>query len=99
MLTSRAEYRLLLRNDNADQRLSKIAHDVNLISDEYFKSIEAKYKSIEDKISELENTYLSSNSPLAKKHKITKGPSMTQVLSRPEVDYHDVSDFEYMYEV
>lgn len=99
MLTSRAEYRLLLRNDNADERLTNIAFENKMVSEEYKNKVEKKYKSISDEIERLSTTHLSSKSPLAIKLGITNGPSLLQVLNRPEVDIHDVSDFEYIYEV
>ena len=99
MLTSRSEYRLLLRNDNADERLSNIAHEINMISDEEYKLVVDKYKAIDAEIERLSSTHLSSNSELAKKYAITNGPSLLQVLNRPEVDIHEVSDFEFIFEL
>ncbi|VEU77153.1 tRNA uridine-5-carboxymethylaminomethyl(34) synthesis enzyme MnmG [Mycoplasmopsis columbina] len=96
MLTSRAEYRLLLRNDNADIRLAEYALKTRMINqDEYDKVIE-KYALIDKKIEELSNSYLSSKSELAQKYEIFNGQTLLKVLARPEVDPIDVlSDFPY----
>ena len=99
MLTSRAEYRLLLRNDNADERLHEVAYKNKLISAEENKTVVDKYKSIQQEIKRLSNVYLSSKDALAIKMGITNGPSLLQVLNRPETDIHDISDFKYIYEV
>lgn len=99
MLTSRAEYRLLLRNDNADERLSHFGHAIGLISDEQMDSVNQKYKMIRDEITRLKSLYLSSNSALAKKYKIANGICYWELLKRPEVKISDMSDFKYNFEV
>ncbi|WKX02642.1 tRNA uridine-5-carboxymethylaminomethyl(34) synthesis enzyme MnmG [Candidatus Mycoplasma mahonii] len=99
VLTSRAEYRLLLRNENADDRLSEIGYKVGLLDKSFYEGVIKKYRLINEKIEEFQKEHLSSKTPLAIKYNITNGPSLFQVVARPEVDYHDVSDFEYMYEV
>ena len=86
MLTSRAEYRLLLRNDNADIRMADYALYANMISNEEYSKIDQKYLSIKNKIKQLENTFLSSNDPLAKKYSVLNGSSFLKILARPDVD-------------
>ena len=61
MMTSRAEYRLLLRQDNADLRLMEIGHDVGLISDERYNKFLIKKKNIENEIERLKNTVVKPN--------------------------------------
>lgn len=100
MLTSRAEYRLLLRNDNADIRLANYALYANMISKQEYDIIQNKYKDIEIKINELSNKYLSSNDPIAKKYEILNGQSLLKVLSRPDVDYEEIiGNYKYKYEL
>lgn len=100
MLTSRAEYRLLLRNDNADLRMCEYARYANMISNEEYNNIKNKYLSIDAKIEELKNKYISSNDPLAKKYNILNGSSLLKVIARPDVDYRDfINDYEYKEEL
>ncbi|MGL5617745.1 MAG: tRNA uridine-5-carboxymethylaminomethyl(34) synthesis enzyme MnmG [Metamycoplasmataceae bacterium] len=96
MLTSRAEYRLLLRNDNADIRLAKYALETNMINWKRFEEIKEKYLIISNKIEELKKTHLSSSDPLAKKWNIMHGQSIYKILARPDIDINDfVNDFIY----
>ena len=77
MFTSRAEYRLLLRQDNADLRLSEIGHEVGLLPDPNYKKFRTKQEAIENEIKRLQSIYCASN-------------SLLKILSRPEVSYKDL---------
>ena len=96
MLTSRAEYRLLLRNDNADIRLAKYALETNMIEKSRYEEIINKYLTITNKIKELKNTFLSSTDSMAIKLNILNGQSLFKILSRPEIKANDfIKDFKY----
>lgn len=93
MMTSRAEYRLLLRQDNADLRLSKIGHDIGLISDERYEKLVEKEKSIAEEISRVKSLNIGANAAVQKfleeHHSIPlkKGVKLADLVRRPELNY------------
>jgi tRNA uridine 5-carboxymethylaminomethyl modification enzyme len=93
LLTSRAEYRLLLRQDNADMRLTPIGYELGLISGERYNKVEKKRNAISSELKRLSKTYLSPGEQLdAMLHKFHLPPqersiSLLEFLRRPEVTY------------
>jgi len=79
MFTSRAEYRLLLRQDNADLRLSPLAHEIGLLPERNFQKLEAKRTAIDAELVRLENSRVGPN-------------TLTQLLRRPEMTYDQLPD-------
>ena len=100
MMTSRAEYRLLLRQDNADLRLMEIGHDVGLISDERYNKFLIKKQNIENEIKRLKNTVVKPNeivNNFLKSHGTTKlstGSKLSELLKRTEIRYKDLSEID-----
>ncbi|GMQ58601.1 tRNA uridine-5-carboxymethylaminomethyl(34) synthesis enzyme MnmG [Vallitalea sediminicola] len=93
MMTSRAEYRLLLRQDNADIRLSSIGHKVGLISDERYNGVIEKEKKINEEINRLKITTVGANkdvNSLLEKYNsstLRSGVTLAELLRRPELNY------------
>ena len=100
MMTSRAEYRLLLRQDNADLRLCDIGHRVGLISDERYNKFLIKKQNIEKEIERLKNTIIKPtkevNDFLLKFNTspLTTGIKLADLLKRPELDYAKLAEID-----
>lgn len=97
MMTSRAEYRLLLRQDNADLRLTEIGHEVGLISDDRYDKFLINKKAIEDEVERLRNVVVKpteiNNNHLESigTTRITTGFKMADLLKRPQVTYENLA--------
>lgn len=98
MMTSRAEYRLLLRQDNADLRLTPIGREIGLVSEERYKRFLEKKEMIEKEIERLKKTYLPPSekvqSYLENRNStaIKSGIQVTELLRRPEISYESLSE-------
>ena len=93
MMTSRAEYRLLLRQDNADQRLTKIGHEIGLISDERYEKLLNKERIISEEIERLSHVNVGTSEEVTKllescgSTPLTSGASLVELIKRPELTY------------
>ncbi len=81
MMTSRTEYRLLQRQDNADKRLAHIGHEIGLVSDEVYEAVKEKYAAVEKEISRLERTSC-------------PGGHLADLLRRPENTYESIASLD-----
>ena len=99
LLTSRSEYRLLLRNDNADLRLSKYGKQIGLLSDEQYNKFIEKEQNIEELINYLKSTYLTPKKEINEYLESINTPilkdriSLYDILKRPEVNFEDIKEF------
>ena len=100
MMTSRAEYRLLLRQDNADLRLTEIGHKIGLISEERYEHLIEKRKMIQKEIDRLMNTTVGASEKVQsflKKNDSTplqSGSTLAELLKRPELSYDKLGDID-----
>lgn len=99
MLTSRAEYRLLIRHDNADERLREYGHQVGLVSDDVYQAYKAKMQRIWDEIERLQTIRFTPKHPINDvleqygSSRLTEGISAKELIQRPEMDYLKVLPF------
>ena len=100
MMTSRAEYRLLLRQDNADLRLSKIGHEIGLVSDEAFERLIWKENAIEEEIKRLEKSIVGAAPAVQeflREHGSTElksGSTLAELIKRPELSYQMLEELD-----
>ncbi len=100
MMTSRAEYRLLLRQDNADLRLSEIGHEIGLIDEERYQKVLRKKEEIASEIARLEKTVVGGTEQVQgflKAHGSTllkNGVSLAELLKRPELSYEALGEID-----
>lgn len=93
MFTSRAEYRLVLREDNADLRLREIGYKIGLVSDEDYRKVLAKKEAIEEELERLKRTKIFPNEAINKKLKewgtdpLSRPVSLEELLRRPQITY------------
>lgn len=100
MMTSRAEYRLLLRQDNADMRLTGIGHEIGLIDDERYEKLLEKERLIEEEVERMKKTTVGARAEvqeLLAKYESTplqSGTTLVELLKRPELSYEIIKDID-----
>lgn len=100
MMTSRSEYRLLLREDNADERLIPFGYKVGLVSEERYQTLQNKLKMIDDEIKRLNEVKISPSEKLSQlfvSHEtmpITESTSIARLLKRPQITYQELAEFD-----
>lgn len=100
MMTSRSEYRLLHRQDNADLRMSPIGHRIGLVSDERYQAVLQKYETVKTEIARLEKTHIAPTPALCamlEQRGTTppkSGVSLAALICRPQLDYACLAPFD-----
>lgn len=100
MMTSRAEYRLLLRQDNADLRLSGIGHEIGLIDDERYERVVRKERQIREEVERLNQLPVGANSQVQEclrkygSTELKSGATMAELIRRPELSYEAVKEID-----
>ena len=100
MMTSRSEYRLLHRQDNADERLCAIGREIGLVSEERLQAVREKYAAVERELKRLEQTHLSPSAELNALLQargtapVSTGASLADLIRRPQVSYADLAPLD-----
>ena len=100
MMTSRSEYRLLLRQDNADRRLTHIGYKLGLVSRERMQAVEEKYAAVDAEIRRLEHTGIPGSEALNQlltergSAAVTDGARLIDLLRRPQMTYDELMTFD-----
>ena len=100
MMTSRAEYRLLLRQDNADIRLYKQGHRIGLLSDERYNKVVEKIKAIDNEIERLKNVSVGGSEKVNnlliryESTPLNNGASLAELIRRPELNYEILGEID-----